>query len=497
MTNDSKFINREKDWRNGAIIYQVLVDRFAPALDLNKKIHLYHHPRVLKSWNEIPVPGSFNEEAKYYQHELEFWGGDLKSLESKLDYIKSLNIDVVYLNPIHQSLSNHKYDATDYMKISEEFGDFKDLESLIHKIHEKNMKIMLDGVFNHVGVQNIYYQKALSGETKYQKWFDFNHKYPEGVRLWADAKSLPELNLENDEVQDYIYRKSDSVIKSYLKKGIDGWRLDVAFDIGFDYLKALTHEAHIEKEGSMIVGEIWNYPKKWFDSIDGIMNFTFREWIELVINQKLDPNQANQMMKFMIDDCGIEPLLKSWLVLDNHDVMRLHEWISDKDQRKLAQILQFTLPGSPNLYYGTELGMMGGNDPLNRAPMRWDLVHDKNETLLWVKSLIHLHQNERSLRIGDYLPIFSKHLISFERVTEHVSETILIFVNPNREEIEEKVLIPDAKLMNYSAFDIVLGDAHNIHLRAGFLNIKLKPKSFVILKPVTKPEKSYTPYKRV
>jgi cyclomaltodextrinase / maltogenic alpha-amylase / neopullulanase len=139
------------------------------------------------------------------------------------------------------------------------------------------MKIVLDGVFNHVGIQSDLFQSAKELKSPFRDFFDFNPKYPEGVRLWADAQSLPELNLENPKVKDYIYRSEQSVIKSYLKDGIDGWRLDVAFDIGFKILKELTDAAHSVKEDALIVGEIWNYPEQWLKSIDGVMNFTFRE----------------------------------------------------------------------------------------------------------------------------------------------------------------------------------------------------------------------------
>src|SRR5690606_4351175 len=179
------------------------------------------------SWNELPKPGKFLEDVRYWSHELDYWGGNLKGLIEKLDYIINLGVNVLYLNPIFESLSNHKYDASDYLEISKEYGSKEDLKLLIDKIHENQMKIMLDGVFNHVGVSNPLFQKASKGED-YQDFFDFNEKYPYGVRLWADAPSLPELNLESENVKSYIYKAKDSVIRSYLNLGIDGWRLDVA-----------------------------------------------------------------------------------------------------------------------------------------------------------------------------------------------------------------------------------------------------------------------------
>jgi glycosidase len=491
------FRNREADWRNGAVVYQVLVDRFAPSLDLNAKKALYAPPRTLKPWNEVPAAGAFVPEAKYWSHELAFWGGDLESLTERLDYVLSLGVDVLYLNPICLSLSNHKYDATDYAKISPEYGTRKDLRHLIEELHRRDMKLMLDGVFNHVGVNNPLFLSAKDPKHPKRSWFDFSDAYPEGVRLWADVKSLPELNLENDEVKDYLFRKPDSIIRSYLREGIDGWRLDVAFDIGFSILQELTHAAHEEKPGSMIVGEIWNYPEQWLHSIDGVMNFTLREIILRSIRQEISPLCASRMIEAMVADAGIEGILKSWIVLDNHDVPRLNFQLPDSRDQALALALQFTLPGSPNLYYGTELGMEGGPDPANRAPMRWDLATDQNPLLRQTRAWTHLHKTERALKIGDYVPAVAERLLAFERRTERVEDTILVLINPSEKEIREHVLIKDSKLMNYSAFEILAGSATNLHFMAGLLDATIPAKSYAVLKPVVQPTKSYTPYKRV
>lgn len=487
------FEKRLKDWRNGAVVYQVIVDRFHPPKTLNPL--LYPFPKQSRAWHEVPKPGHFLPEVRYWSHELDFWGGNLLSLMDKIDYIKSLNADILYLNPIFESLSNHKYDASDYLKISKEYGTKDDLLKLILKTHQAGMRIVLDGVFNHVGIQSELFQKAKDPKSPYRKFFDFNEKYPEGVRLWADAKSLPELNLEHPEVKDYLYQGDASVIKTYLKDGIDGWRLDVAFDIGFDILKDLTNAAHQVKPDSLIVGEIWNYPEMWLRSIDGVMNFTFREIILRLVRGDIKANQAGIMIHDVIESSGIEPILKSWILLDNHDVPRLTFQLPDPKMRKLAQVLQFTLPGSPNLYYGSELGMEGGYDPENRAPMRWDLLENNSE-LKWVKSLINLHQREIALKIGDFVRIDSE-LFGFMRVTDRIEDSVIVLINPSGKEMEDTVLLKDSRLMNFSKFDVLMGEKMNLTLIAGLMRVSLPPMSYSIFKPHTKADASYTPYKRV
>jgi glycosidase len=149
--NAEIFAARERDWRNGAIVYQVLVDRFAPSARLEDKRGLYPAPKVLRDWSEAAQPGSYLEDEKLNSQELDFWGGDLASVLSRLDHVESLGADVLYLNPIHLAYTNHKYDALDFQQISPEFGDRTDFVRLAADVHARGMKLVLDGVFNHMG----------------------------------------------------------------------------------------------------------------------------------------------------------------------------------------------------------------------------------------------------------------------------------------------------------------------------------------------------------
>ena len=492
-----KFAQREADWRNGAIIYQVLVDRFAEAENLNNKLHNYAFPRQLRKWTATPAAGSFLPEAHVWSQEVEFWGGDLKSLLSKLSYLTDLEIDVLYLNPIFAAFTNHKYDALDYLQISPEYGTRADLVDLIDQVHKANMKIVLDGVFNHVGRHSdLFKQAASTPDNPYRDWFYWGEQYSQGARLWANAHNLPELNYENPSVRKYIYEDQNSVVRSYLKDGIDGWRLDVAYELGYPFLHELTENAHQEKPGSLVVGEIWNYPKDWSPAVDAVMNFTLRQIILDALAEKTTPGLASEMISKMIEDAGIEAILKSWIVLDNHDTMRITATLPERTDQKVAQVLQFTLPGSPNLYYGSELGMLGGHDPTNRAPMRWGLVSPDNEVYTWIKSLIRLRKTERALKIGDYCKIISNRLIAFERRTEKVGETVLVIVNPTREPVTENVLVPDSKLMNGTRFHDLLGSSKILNINSGILEISLAAKSALVLKPWTEPHDGYSAYKR-
>jgi glycosidase len=495
------FMKREQDWRNGAIVYQVLVDRFAPSTQLDAKRTLYPPPKVLHDWSETPKPGTYLSEAKLNSQELDFWGGDFASLRGRLDYVQQLGANVLYLNPIHLAYTNHKYDALDFLKISPEFGDRDDFLGLVADVHARGMKLVLDGVFNHMGRNAPIFQDALENPASpWRDWFAIGSQYAGGARSWTGFQNLPELNLENPAVRAYLYEDPDSVVRRYLRDGADGWRLDTAYELGFDYLRELTRAAHLEKAGSLIVGEVVNYPGRWLDSIDAVMNFSLRHIVLGLASGVIPPAPAGRMLHRLVSDAGIEPLLKSWMVIDNHDIPRIASQIPRESLRRLAQALQFTLPGAPNIYYGSEVGMTGGNDPENRGPMRWDLVRDNNPELAWIKKLIALRKQHRALRIGNFRLVESDRLLAFERYTDRALEAIVVLVNPTGTTITEQVLIANESLMDDTPLIDVLapGDFPSVcTIQAAFITVSMPPESVLILTPRERSLGGYSRYKRV
>ncbi len=488
---------REQDWRMGALVYQVLVDRYAPSADLEAKRALYPAPKTLHAWTETPKRGVYLESERLWSHEIQFWGGDLASTRSRLDHVQSLGADVLYLNPIHLAYTNHKYDAFDYQAVSPEFGTRADVKTLAADVHRRGMKLVLDGVFNHMGRNAPIFKDALANpQSPWRDWFYFGPQYQSGARLWWLAENLPEINLENPAVRAHVWGAKDSVVRSYLRDGVDGWRLDVAVDIGFEWLEQLTKAAHDEKPGSLVVGEIANYPKEWFPAVDGVMNFTLREIVLRLADGRLPTPQALRMVERMVADSGIENLLKSWLMLDNHDTPRVATVLPHEPSRRLAQVLQFTLPGAPNLYYGSELGMSGGDDPEMRAPMRWDLVRDDNPTLAWTRRLIALRQQRRALRVGDFRTLVSDRLFAFERHTDRALDTVVVVANPLDVEVRETVMVRNAKLMNNWNMVDLLGGAP-VKIKAGLFDLVLPPKGVLVLVPESSPGGGYSAYKRV
>lgn len=493
------FAAREADWRQGAIVYQVLVDRFAPSARIEEKRGLYAAPRVLRDWHELPVGGRYLDEEGLWSHELEFWGGDLQSLRGRLDHVRALGADVLYLNPIHAAFSNHKYDASDYLAIAPEFGTLEDLDALIADAHATGLRVVLDGVFNHMGRRAPRFLEAQADPAHvFRDWFAWLGNPRDRARGWMDARNLPELNLENPAVRAFLYEDEASVVQSFLARGVDGWRLDVAYDLGFEYLAALTAAAHRRRPGSLVVGEIANYPADWLRCLDGVVGFTLRELVLRTARGELPAATGARMIERLVADAGIEPTLRSWLMLDNHDTPRLATALPDAGPRRLAQVLQFTLPGSPNLFYGSEFGLAGGDDPEMRGPMPWHLEGEGHAELAWVRQLVALRKTWRALRIGDFRLLEATRLVAFERFTDRSADTVVVLANPSQEAVEETVLVPDSRLMNMGRFlDLLDPSAAPVAIESALLRVRLPPAGVRVLGLETAPRRGYTPYKRV
>lgn len=489
---------READWRNGAIVYQVLVDRFAPSANLEAKRGLYAPPKTLRAWSETPRRGTYLADQRLWSHEIDFWGGDLASTRSRLDHVQRLGADVLYLNPIHSGYTNHKYDSLDFQAVSPEFGTREDVKALAADLHRRGMKLVLDGVFNHMGRNSPAFRAAeRDPKSPYRDWFVFGPQYPGGARVWWDAENLPELNLEHEPVRDHLWRGPDSVVRSYLRDGADGWRLDVAYDIGFRYLEELTAAAHAEKPGSLIVGEIPNYPREWFPALDGVMQISLHKLILDTANGRLSGPDFQRMADRLIRDADYEHLLKSWVLLDNHDSPRLATAVPDAKARRLAQVLQFTLPGSPNLYYGTEVGMEGGEDPEMRAPMRWDRVEANHPELAWTRQLVALRKQHRALRIGDWRTAeASGGVIAFERHTDRVGESVIVILNPGKQPADAAVLLTNSKLMDGdNLVDLLTGQV--LRCQFAMVHTRVPAQTALVLQPRLVRPNGYSNFKRV
>jgi glycosidase len=450
LRNPSVFAARRADWRVGCIVYQILVDRFAPSERLAEKAPHYAAPKRLRNWNAPSTRGEWLPAERNVQGELDFYGGDLDSVRRHLDYLASLGVELVYLNPIFTAFTNHKYDAIDFFEIDPQYGNEADLLALGEDAHKRGMKLMLDGVFNHMGRRAHWFLEAQKGGEA-RDFFVFGDAFRHGYRSWRNHANLPELNVENETLRRKLWLDDESVVQRHLRSGaIDGWRLDVAPDLGFDFLRELTEFAHRARPDCAVIGECWNYPAEWLTVVDGILNMHLRLVILEFVLGKLGAGQAGRAIQRMVDDGGIEGILRCHLVLDNHDTPRLRHLVAEEKQRNLARILQFTLPGAPVLYYGSELGMEGGHDPENRGAMRWDLVEGGNEELALVRKLTQLRRDLPALRVGDFQIIESDKLLAFMRRTDDARGSVVVVINATNETVRELLPVPDSRWMDSS-----------------------------------------------
>ena len=495
MTSPKDFARRAADWRNGAVVYQVMVDRFAPSANLDAKKALYAAPKRLLPWKTEPKSGKNDPKLGMWSHEIDFWGGDLASFESKQSYIKDLGADVVYFQPIFEGFTNHKYDTLDYTKIDSQYGTRDDLRRVIKGLHKDGLKVMLDGVFNHLGQYSPMFVKARQDKgDPHRNWFYIDEK--NNYRGWVGVANLPAWNLENKGAREFLWGAKDSIIRQYLKDGIDGWRLDVAFEVGPKWCDEITKSAHKEKPGSWVVGEISGYPANWFPNVDGVYNFHSLSIVRGLLEGKMSGSQAGQALRHLVEDAGIENLLKSWLHTDNHDTPRLASILPSAEDRNFLRTLQFTLPGAPVLYYGSELGMEGKDDPMNRAPMRWDLVTPDNPDLLSTKTLVKLRKESPALRYGDCTPLATEKLFGFVRSTDRLSEAVIVLANPTNKVVTESFPNRVGRIMSWGELKDALG-ATSYRSVTGMLTVTIPPKSVQILKPVTTNPNGVSQYHRI
>ncbi len=518
-----------RDPWQGRIVYQIFVDRFhrssasGPLAPSTPGTEVRGVPRRLRAWDETPSAGHYLPEHDVWSHEIDFWGGDLKGITEKLDDLAHLGIEVLYLTPIFESVTNHRYDTCDYFKIDPLAGTEEDLRELCQEAHARKIRVVLDGVFNHTGKRSDWLDRP--------HFFERSPQFKNGYRAWKGVANLPELALEHPDVKQAVYAAPDSVVQHYLKLGLDGWRLDVAHDLGPAILRELTAAAHTARRDSIVIGETWNYPAVWISpqrpprpslpdtaphtqgtrgpaldpashpadaiplapAMDATIHFFFRDLILSLLNGTLSARQLAAAVGQAIADCGIDAIPRSWIVLDNHDTARLPKLLPDERLRRLARTLQFTLPGCPQLYYGNEVDLSGGHDPENRAPMPWDRLTSKSNPFL--TQLIRIYRENPALRWGDCRFHIAERLVAFTRGIEKFEDMRIVLANPTAQMVDETVVIPDYRISHHAWTEDVLTGEKQQFLTAS-LRIQLEPYQVRILKPLMNTGE-YFPYRRL
>ncbi len=402
-------------WFRKSVMYQIFPDRFKRSGEETVKAGLHYHREKgrcvyeHKRWNEEPLYKALPGEKHY--NPCDFFGGTLKGIEESLDDLNRLGVSVIYLNPIFESASNHRYNTADYKKIDPVLGNAEDFASLCHKAQKLGIRIMLDGVFSHTGSDSIYFNKeqaydnqgaANRQDSPYYSWYTFVH-YPDRYKCWWGFESLPEVNESNPDWQKFVITDEDSVVHHWIQKGCCGYRLDVADELPDDILEMIYSSAKQQNKDAVILGEVWEDATTKYSNgahrkyvlggmLDSVMNYPLRN---ALVSYIMGFTDARELKGFLVDQAMAYPKPVYYALmnlLSSHDIERIRTALgtrlephslnreqqasfrlSDSQNKKgaarqrLASVLQFALPGVPCIYYGDEKGMTGFLDPFNRG----------------------------------------------------------------------------------------------------------------------------------
>ncbi|WP_077328139.1 alpha amylase N-terminal ig-like domain-containing protein [Virgibacillus siamensis] len=418
------------DWAMDTVWYQIFPERFANG-------DVTNDPGNTLPW-ESAEPEQDN-----------FFGGDFRGVIDHLDYLADLGISGIYFTPIFKAFSNHKYDTIDYMEIDPQFGTKEEFRELVQRCHEKGIRVMLDAVFNHSGYYFLQFQDVLEkgADSRYINWFHIRQlpiqtePHPT-FDSFAFTPHMPKLNTENLEVKQYLLDVATYWIREF---DIDGWRLDVANEVDHQFWRDFRKAVKAVKPEVYILGEIWHDSMPWLqgDQFDAVMNYPFTHAaLDYVAKEKITAEQfANQISGVLISypDSVNEAAFN---LLGSHDTERLLTICNgDKQQVKLLYVLQFSLKGTPCIYYGDEIGMTGGQDPGCRKCMVWDQDRRDLELRSFMKKLIHLRTSEKALRSNGSFRFIETDYDSNSVVYERKSgnEKIVFIINPSSHSVHTEL----------------------------------------------------------
>ncbi len=399
-------VYRDIEWLKNSIVYQIFPERFCRQGSQNER------EDILK-WGD-------HENLQYTSN----YGGNLKGIISKIDYLKDLGVNVIYLTPIFKSDTPHKYNTDDYFSIDPSFGTIEDARELVYECHKNGIKIIFDAVFNHCGNNFFAFKDLLKKQenSKYKDWF-FIDSYPvtfeEGnyYTFGKKHKNMPKLNTNNKEVREYLLKVGQYWIKEI---GIDGWRLDVCDEIGHDFWREFRKSIKCIRQDAVLIGEIMHEAGSFLkgDQLDGIMNYSFKNAVtDFFAKQELRVEQFSNILgenRMLYRDSIVNQM---WNLIDSHDTPRFLTESSEKiEVLKLAVVFQFAYVGIPYIYYGDEVGINGGGDPYNRKCMIWDHNKQNIELMDFFKKIIEIRKNNIELVCGAYRELYCKdNVLIFER----------------------------------------------------------------------------------
>lgn len=456
------------EYAKGAVVYQILPDRFHQVgrCDLTDKLKPF---RLHENLADTP---DFTADAEGNWCN-DFYGGNLAGIREKLPYLKSLGVDILYLNPIFMAYSNHRYDTADYRRIDPMLGTEEDFKALCDRAHELGMRVILDGVFNHTGSNSVYFDaKGVFGHgavsdpnSPYREWYRFSH-YPDAYDAWWAIASMPNIEETAESYVNYIIEDEDSVVAHWMRLGADGYRLDVVDETPDCFVKKLKDRVRGIDPEAFVIGEVWEdasnkraygVSRRYFvdAELDSVMNYPWRKAILDFVLGKDDGRAFGEVVMTLAENYPPEVLCCVMNLLGSHDTPRILTVLGDDfegskaekavrrlsdearqtamERLRLATFLQFTLPGMASIYYGDEAGMEGFDDPFSRRYYPWG--REDKELQAYFASLAELKHSCDALRRGDVCILTAgEGVVAFTRKTKR--ERATIYVNLSQNELE-------------------------------------------------------------
>ncbi|WP_078552522.1 glycoside hydrolase family 13 protein [Bacillus alkalicellulosilyticus] len=450
------------DWVKDTVWYQIFPERFANG---DPKIN----PEGTQEWGSTePTPTNF-------------FGGDFQGVIDHLDYLVDLGINGIYFTPIFKAYSNHKYDTIDYLEIDPQFGDKDMFKKLVQACHDRGIKVMLDAVFNHSGFYFEPFQDVLEkGEqSKYKDWFHIRNFPVEtapkaNYDTFAFVPQMPKLNTENEELKQYLLSVATYWIEEF---DIDGWRLDVANEVDHAFWKDFRKAVKAVKSDLYILGEIWHDSMPWLqgDQFDAVMNYPFTTAItEFIAKEKLTASEFTQQINKVIHQYPNNVNEVAFNLLGSHDTARIltisH---NNKAKVKLQKVVQFSLPGTPCIYYGDEIGMAGETDPGCRECMIWDIEKQDQDMYTFVQRIIQLRKDYKFTSNPEFLSVCDKkNSIVYRQISE--KGVFLFFLNSSSE--SQSISIPEG-YQHLVSKNVWTGETQTLKK-----DLTLSPYNFAILK---------------
>jgi glycosidase len=502
-------------WFGEGMCYQIFPDRFNRTR-IPDPTGMVGGRSVHQDWYEMPLHHPVGKTDKGMDIcNRDFFGGDLKGVEEKLDYIASLGVETIYFCPIFEASENHRYGTADYSRVDPMLGENEDFTRLCHAAHARGIKVILDGVFNHTGYVSRYFNgdgfydtpgAVQSQDSPYYSWFDWKH-WPDSYESWWGIYSLPAVAAGCQAYRDFIFDSKDSVVRTWLRAGADGWRLDVADELPDDFVHGIHEAARKENPNAIVIGEVWEDGSNKIAygvrrrhvmgrHLDGLMNYPFRT---ALLNFLLHGDGAGfrDRMETLRENYPPSAFYSAMNSLGTHDTLRILTYLGvgsehqeqSKDWRahyqmsphemerglallRLGFMVLFCFPGAPTVYYGDEAGMTGFEDPFNRQTYPWG--RENKELIAFCSKLGCFRKKSRPLRRGDiHWGTCGGHVLSFTR--QAMGESVATAVNNGTDPIE--VVLP---WEHDCAVDIFTGK--NYSSEKGKLHFQLEPRSGMVLK---------------